>query len=161
MSSEVAVRRPQTLAGAIPAKLQYAHELANSGLLAKVTPGFGGCWLWTATKTNGYGVVSFGGRLTRAHRVAWELAYGPIPEDRPHIDHLCRVRACIRPDHLEPVTQAENNRRMGEAHLKCPAGHDLPEREPGKRRKQCAICKKDYDRQRYLELGPRSQRGKS
>ena len=45
-----------------------------------------------------------------AHRAAYALDVGPIPEGLT-IDHLCRVRHCVRPDHLEPVTQAENTRR--------------------------------------------------
>jgi hypothetical protein len=45
-----------------------------------------------------------------AHRVSYEAAYGPIPAGL-HIDHLCRVRKCVRPEHLEAVTQGENNLR--------------------------------------------------
>jgi hypothetical protein len=120
-------------------------------LLEKAAPDDAGCLIWTGALTNGYGVVSIDGRLRRAHRVAWEMTYGPIPEDKPHLDHLCRVRACIRPDHLEPVTQEENNRRAGEAHTSCPRGHGLPSREPGKRRPQCPACKTEYDQQRYAE----------
>jgi HNH endonuclease len=120
-------------------------------LLAKVTPGLGGCWIWTGATTGGYGVVSANGRIERAHRVSYELAYGKIP-DGLHLDHLCRVRACIRPDHLEAVTQAENNRRAGEARTQCPAGHELPPHAPGKRRRQCQECKSEYDRRRYAGI---------
>lgn len=45
------------------------------------------------------------------HRWSYVQHVGPIPDDRPHIDHLCRVRCCINPDHLEPVTHQENVRR--------------------------------------------------
>jgi len=72
-----------------------------------------GCWYWTgAIGTGGYGRIGTGEgkRLEQAHRVAYELYVGPIPEGL-HIDHLCRTRSCVRPDHLEPVPQAENNRR--------------------------------------------------
>lgn len=72
------------------------------------------CWLWTAAlDRHGYGVfgVAKGRGSARAHRVAYELVNGPIPGSLP-LDHLCRVRACVNPAHLEPVTVAENNRRM-------------------------------------------------
>ncbi len=91
-----------------------------------------GCWLWTATTTpKGYGRVWWESNLMRAHRLVYELLIGPIP-DGLQIDHLCRVRHCVNPEHLEPVTHAENVRR-GESgkYLKdkthCPHGHEYSE----------------------------------
>lgn len=75
-----------------------------------------GCWIWMGevTKSHGYGVISVMINWVRtrdyAHRVFYELYKGPIPEGLI-IDHLCRVRSCCNPDHLEPVTIAENVRR--------------------------------------------------
>lgn len=66
-----------------------------------------GCWLW-AGADNGVGYGKFRGKY--AHRVSYEAAKGPIP-DGMHLDHLCRIRCCVNPDHLEPVTNAENARR--------------------------------------------------
>lgn len=93
--------------------------------------GPGGCWLWTGHRTSGgYGGVALSGRSLRAHRVAYELLVGPIPEGL-QLDHLCRVRLCVNPDHLEPVTQTENVRRgfgVGGINYRkthCPQGHPL------------------------------------
>lgn len=72
-----------------------------------------GCWVWTgASGSNGYGYVSRGRSLTKvlAHRVVYTMRHGQIPDGLP-LDHLCRRSICVNPDHLEPVTVAENNRR--------------------------------------------------
>lgn len=70
------------------------------------------CWLWTGmTNDKGYGKFRYAPkRLRPAHVVAYELIIGPVPAGL-ELDHTCRVRACVRPDHLEPVTHAENIRR--------------------------------------------------
>src|SRR5437763_12827689 len=68
----------------------------------------GGCWRWQrALNEGGYGLVGYGGKVARAHRVAYELFVGPIPLEL-ELDHLCRVRRCVNPSHLEPVTRREN-----------------------------------------------------
>lgn len=67
-----------------------------------------GCWLWTgATLDAGYGAIQVSGKTRRAHRVVFESERGPIP-DGLVLDHLCRNRLCVNPNHLEPVTLVEN-----------------------------------------------------
>jgi hypothetical protein len=76
----------------------------------KVQVGPGGCWLWTARLTEkGYGDFYLGpGHTRRAHRVAYLTLVGPV--EGP-LDHLCRVRRCVNPAHVEPVSSPENTRR--------------------------------------------------
>jgi hypothetical protein len=111
-----------------------------------------GCWEWTGPLTQGYGVIGAGGRhagLIRTHRLSYELLVGPIPEGL-QIDHLCKNRKCCNPEHLEPVTGAENVRRAFENHTLCPRGHELPPKaSPGVRRVQCKTCKSIYDKARH------------
>lgn len=73
------------------------------------------CWVWQlALASNGYGAITRKG--TSAHRWYYEQANGPIPAGA-HIDHLCRVRACVNPAHMQVVTCAENARRGDNAKL--------------------------------------------
>lgn len=77
-------------------------------VFAKVNrEGADGCWLWTGSTSSGYGQIMDNYRNLRVHRVVYELTRGPIPVGL-QLDHLCRVRHCVNPDHLEPVTNREN-----------------------------------------------------
>ena len=80
-----------------------------------------GCWLWTRSlKGNGYAQVSYRNRRSvAAHTLSYRFRYGVVP-DGYELDHLCRVRHCINPDHLEPVTHLENMLR-GDAGKKAAA----------------------------------------
>ena len=71
------------------------------------------CWLWPGSKKpDGYGQVRHGGRMQYAHRVAYELHVGPIPDGQV-LDHICHERDCFNPRHLQPVTQSENMQNRG------------------------------------------------
>jgi hypothetical protein len=72
-----------------------------------------GCWLWTAyIDKGGYGNFRMGRQSSlMAHRVAYEALVGDIPAGLV-VDHSCRTRCCVNPEHLEPVTQKENTARM-------------------------------------------------
>jgi hypothetical protein len=71
-----------------------------------------GCWIWMGTiDPDGYGSAKVDGSPRRAHRVVYQRLRGEIPEGL-HLDHLCRHRFCVNPDHLEPVTSVERVRRL-------------------------------------------------
>jgi hypothetical protein len=114
----------------------------------------GECWLWTASTSRlGYGMFSVGDRMIGAHRIAYELIVGPIPEGLV-IDHLCFTRNCVNPDHLEPVTQTENLRRMGGRKTHCPHGHEYTVENSYINRdgtKACRTCHRESGRRRYAK----------
>jgi hypothetical protein len=68
------------------------------------------CWTWTAAILGGYGVFSerFRGKQHKAHRLAYELTVGPIPDGKV-LDHKCHNTLCVNPAHLRPVTIKQNN----------------------------------------------------
>ena len=112
------------------------------------------CWIWQNSLTNGgYGVFRYNGKLIRSHRFCYEIFKQEIP-DKLDLDHLCRNRKCVNPDHLEPVTKMENQRRspiskMNKTH--CPKGHEyfgnnLYINPKGDR--FCRICKNEHERLR-------------
>jgi HNH endonuclease len=94
-----------------PVRYLTGHHRRKRDLLVEdrgyVTP----CHIWPGVPTpSGYGRLHHAGRATLAHRFFYEQASGPVPEGMD-LDHLCRVPLCCNPDHLEPVTRAENVRR--------------------------------------------------
>ena len=100
---------------AIPLEDRESHAVARFWSLVEKSSG--GCWMWAGQIQMGYGrffSASHGGRV-QAHRYSYAIANGINVRDLPPgmtIDHLCRCRSCVNPDHLELVTQRENTKRM-------------------------------------------------
>jgi len=106
----------QFSARAVPAPDRFWKHVDKHGPTPDYAPHLGPCWLWTASvKPSGYGQFAVTEHQIRgAHQFSYRIEVGPVP-DGLQLDHLCRVRHCVRPTHLEPVTAAENVRRAVEA----------------------------------------------
>jgi hypothetical protein len=115
------------------------------------SPEHGGCWMWTgATSKPTPTAAEYGKYAGRgvSHRVAYELVVGPIPLGL-ELDHLCRNTLCTNPEHLEPVTRAENMRRRMAALTHCKRGHELTPDNCIGDTKRCRRCARDRENERY------------
>lgn len=123
------------------------------------------CWRWTATKSHdGYGLFKAipGTNYVRPHRWLYEQLVAPIP-DGLTIDHLCRVRLCVRPEHLEPVTALENHRRWVAAITHCKRGHPFDAantRWVSPTKRSCRACARRLQRESYARNASPEQRAK-
>lgn len=119
------------------------------------------CWLWEGSvNPKGYGALSVRGRTKGVHRLAHEEFVGPIPEGMA-VDHLCRVRSCFNPDHLEAVTVRENNIRAARANPRvlsptCGRGHSFAEfgYKSAGRKRRCRACDRIRERRRAPRKRP-------
>jgi hypothetical protein len=114
-----------------------------------------GCWLWRQLDRHGYGKIwklKDVAHSALAHRLVYRSLVGEIP-DGLQVDHLCLVRNCVNPDHMELVTTQENTRRIGRGvPTSCLRGHALHEDKNGKRR--CRTCHNERRRaQRAAKIG--------
>lgn len=110
---------------------------------AKVAPEpMSGCWLWIGGGGKGYGTFHVGGRGVAAHRWAWEALNGPIDPDL-EADHRCRVRCCVNPSHIRPVTSRENTL---EPRSEAPTAINS-------RKTECPGCGQPYDSERQTRRG--------
>lgn len=106
-----------------------------------------GCWLWLGVTSNGYGQFR-DGRTVRAHRWSYQHFVGPVSIDLD-LDHLCRVRSCVNPQHLEPVTRQVNLRRSpltSTARSDCPKGHPLDGWDRKRNSRYCKTCNRISNR---------------
>ena len=102
-----------------------------------------GCWIWIGARTSGgYGHINLcNGSHRNAHIVIYEHERGPVPNGL-ELDHLCRVKECVNPDHLEAVTHRENCRRGDGAKRKCDHAESEVYRYPrGPRKGRIANCR--------------------
>ena len=114
---------------------RFWEKVNKDGPVPDYAPHLGSCWIWTAALTKGpnagYGHIKVGRKDRPAHIVSYEWENGPVPGGL-ELDHLCRVRHCVRPSHLEAVTHRENALRgegvfgdvVNRYKTHCPQGHE-------------------------------------
>lgn len=137
-----------------PITERFWEKVNRTGPVSVYRPDLGQCWLWTKRlDKDGYGQFRIGSRTdgssrqVGAHRLSYEWEYGFVPVGL-ELDHLCRVRACVRPSHLEAVTSLENIQR-GNAGIHerlktcCPRGHPYDDQNTYWRpngNRECRTC---------------------
>lgn len=122
-----------------------------------------GCWNWIGADNCKYGIFTIDGKNVLAHRWAYEFHKGPIPKGL-EIDHLCRNKFCVNPEHLEAVTAKENVRRAEKHRIRkklthCRKGHELTPDNismSGKWR-TCKLCRMETFNRYYRKLEMREE----
>lgn len=140
-----------------PSQLSFEMTRYSDRFWLKVAKQPNGCWEWQGACLHGgtsYGVFGYQGKNVLAHRFAYEELKGAIPSGY-ELDHLCRNKRCVNPDHLEVVTRSENTKRgllpgiMRLRHLnktQCPKGHPYNEVNTyitPRGSRDCRICRRE------------------
>jgi len=153
------VTRPIPKVRKVTAEQRLWARVNRNGPIPEARPDLGPCWLWTGPKLkDGYAMLSVNGTNVGVHKFSYELT-ARIPEGLC-LDHLCRVRHCVNPAHLEPVTTEENIRRgelwkVSGAKTKCPAGHPYDAANTCGNEKWRSEERMPWPKE-YFELDPRS-----
>ena len=147
--------QPKCIACGRWSKRLVDSEAIMARIRARCDVDVSGCWVWRGPKNPaGYGVIGVHGKKHLVHRLSFALSKHSV--DGRSIDHLCRNRSCSNPEHLEPVTIQENNRRGLEARggpvTHCKHGHEYTPANTyinGKQDRLCRECNRNRAARRY------------
>lgn len=146
----------------------YIRGTVAERIGARIVPGDNGCTEWIGSHDRGYSKFSIrSGVSVWVHRWTWEQANGPVP-DGLELDHLCRNRGCVNPEHIEAVTHEVNTQRgkfleHGSSAEFCKNGHPrTPENRVGRKERrgvsgECKVCHRDRMRRSHRAVAAQKQ----
>ncbi|WP_350339401.1 HNH endonuclease signature motif containing protein [Paramicrobacterium chengjingii] len=135
---------------------RFARPTTSERLYSSLISTENGCLEWTGASVGGYGNIHVNGKSTLTHRLAWELAHGPIPNGMV-VCHTCDNPPCCNPEHLFIGTQADNvrdmvskRRHMNSRRTHCRNGHEFSEDNTAidhRGNRRCIACSRAYQRE--------------
>lgn len=140
---------------------RFWQKVNKNGPLPENLPQLGQCWLWLGWDNGkGYGKFDFGNKKIYAHRFSYQISIGEIPQGLV-LDHLCRNRICVNPNHLEPKTNKQNllatgskirnNGKLQREKTHCLMGHEFNEENTyltKTKQRHCRKCRAARERKR-------------